>query len=96
MLSPRGVLPAWELPDCLPALLFWEACEALSLAEPLTAGAAWGLPAWETSLSAWERVLSAGEAWGLPAWETALSPWERAPSAREAWGLPAWETELSD
>ena len=40
MLSSRGVLPALKLPDCLPKFLFWEACEALSLAEHLTAGAA--------------------------------------------------------
>ena len=87
--------------NCLPALLLWEACEPLSLAECLTAGAAWGLIAWETLLSAWERVLSAREAGGLPAWETELSAWERALSAWEAcltitWGeawLPACELE---
>ena len=56
-LSPRGVLPAWEQPDCLPTLLFWEACEALSLAEHLTAGATLGLTAWETSLSTWESAI---------------------------------------
>ena len=55
-----------------------------------------GLPAWETSLSTWERVLSAREACGLPAWETALSTWERVLSAREGWGLSAWEMALSD
>ena len=86
MLSSRGVLPVWELPDCLPTLLFWEACEALSMAECLTAGAAW-----ETSLSTWERALSDGEAW-----RPVLSAWERALSTREAGVLPAWETELSD
>ena len=83
----RGVLPAWEQPDCLPKLLFWEACEALSLAEYLTVGAAWGLTAWETSLSAWERALSTREAWGL-----VLSAWERALSAGEDRRLPVWET----
>ena len=61
-LSANGVLPAWELPAW--ELLFWEACKALSLAECLTTGVAWGMPTWKTSPSAWERVLSAWEAWG--------------------------------
>ena len=79
-----GVLPAWEL-------LLGEACEALSLAECLTTGIAWG----RTALSAWERVLSAGEAWELPAWETVLSTRGRVLSAREDQILPAWEIALS-
>ena len=66
-----------DLPGGVPAYL------ALSLAEHLTAwgGAvlsAWRVPssgeegelAWESSLSASERVLSTGEAWELPAWKS--------------------------
>ena len=53
-------------------MLLGEACEALSLAECLTTGNAWG----RTTLSAWERVLSVGEACELPAWEIAPSAWE--------------------
>ena len=63
------LLSGWEI-----ALSAWEAFKALSLAEPLTAGAAWELPAQETSLSAWERVLPAGEAWLLAAWEDVPAP----------------------
>ena len=89
-LSTLGVLPACleELLGVLPAWELLLACEALSLAEHLTA---WG----RTTLSAWGRVLSSGEAWELPAWEITLSAWERVLSTREAWELPGWEISLS-
>ena len=80
------------------------ACLALGLAKHLTA---WGGPvlsarrvlssrekgelAWESSLSAGERVLSTREGWKLPAWEISLSASERVLSTGEAWELPAWE-----
>ena len=83
-LDELGVLPAWEL-------LLGEACEALRLAEHLTAGIAWG----RTALSVWERMLFAGEAWELPAWETVLSAWGSVLSAWEDWELLAWEIALS-
>ena len=57
-----------------------------------------GVPAWETALCTWERVLSTKEAWELPAWWTVLSAEGRALSAWEVWGealgvidLHAWE-----
>ena len=61
------LLSAWEI-----ALSAWEACNALSLAECLTAWVAWGQLAWESTLSGWKSVSSAREAWEIPAWESAL------------------------
>ena len=97
LLTDHAVLPR-EVPACL----------SLSLAEHLTAwgGAvlsAWrvmsfgeeGELAWESSLSASERVLYTREAWELPAWESSLSAGERMQSTGEAWELPAWESSLS-
>ena len=91
----QGIFPAWELPAW--ELLFWETFKALSLAEHLTAGAAWGLPAKETLLSARERGLSAPEGMVLPVWETTLSAWGGALYTGKAWEtvLSAWERVLS-